>query len=183
MIPRWAGSWSWEWRIGAVLAIAALVIWSAPVPKLRISGGTALRPPAMAMPPPAPASPDVSQLLARPLFTATRRPAPAPAAAGPVTAPVPTASTSGIMLLGVLHVGRQALALISLAGQPRPQLAALGANVGDWVVTKITNNSVTLQSGPASAELDLPQPAAAGTASTGLPPGFPPQPLPFNRAN
>jgi hypothetical protein len=80
-------------------------------------------------------------------------------------------------------VGEQAEALISLAGQSRPQLAALGATVGDWVVTKITGDSVTLQSGQTSAELDLPAPAAPSNPSNGLPPGFPPQPQPLNRGN
>ncbi len=182
MIRAWRETWP-EWWITALLAGLALVFWTAPVPRLKDSVGGLSRPVSIADLPPVPASPDVSALLARPLFSTSRRPEPAATAPAPTDTQDAPPSPSGINLLGVYRVGEQAEALISLAGQSRPQLAALGATVGDWVVTKITGDSVTLQSGQTSAELDLPAPAAPSNPSNGLPPGFPPQPQPLNRGN
>lgn len=155
------------WAISTGFLVLAVLLCVAPVPTL--GGVDVPAPPPPALPAlPAATSPDATQLTTRPLFSASRRAA--ATAVAPVTAPSP----NGLVLLGVLQAGGQAEALVSQAGQT-PQLVALGANLGGWVVTKISAMSITLQAGSSGAELDLPAP--------GLPPGFSAQPQIPNRGN
>jgi hypothetical protein len=110
-------------------------------------------------------------LTARPLFAQSRRPPPPVpvVSAKPVIIPAkPTPTTDGMILLGVLHDGAKAIALVSLPGDPAPREVGLGAVLGDWVVTRILSDRVLLISGDTTTELVLPRPSAPTSVSPPL---------------
>ncbi|MCF3945777.1 hypothetical protein [Acidiphilium iwatense] len=165
---------------GALAGIAAL-IWLAPIPRFSRSSQPSGSIPASPTIQTGTALPNIHQLETRPLFVKTRRPPPRsdqkPAAA--IKTPKPLPSTSGMVLLGVLHSGSKSAALVILPGSAQPRQITPGAVLGDWVVKKILRDRLLLRSGHARAELVLPASVPGPLAPA---PGFasevPPLPQP-----
>ncbi len=160
--------------------VAALLVWIAPVPKLKLS--SLETPPLPSLPnlSVTGAVPNMQQLIARPLFAQTRRPPPpvvTPPPASVVALPKPVPTTNGMVLLGILHDGTKAIALVTLPGDTLPMQVASGAVLGAWVVKKISSDRLFLASGDTNAQLVLPQPSppsnAPGTVGYTPPPTFP----------
>jgi len=160
-------------QIGLQIAagIAALLVWVAPIPRLKSLSQTAPQPPTIPTLPNEESLPNMQQLIARPLFAQSRRPPPPVIVASPAPVTVaakPLPTTNGMILLGVLHDGSTSIALVTLPGDPVPREVALGAVLEDWIVTKISGDRIFLHSGDTSTELILPQPSASATpAGTG----------------
>jgi len=177
------------------LGIAALAIYFAPIPKLAPSHNHDAPRLALATLPDGTTVDDMQALISRPVFSATRRPpAPTPAKTrNSSIAAKPAPTTNGLMLLGILHAGTRAVALVTLPGTLHPQQITLGAILEDWTVTKILADRIELASGTTHAELTLPQRTSqpAGTNSSPLnapPPSqmfpqFPPLPSASHRSN
>jgi hypothetical protein len=119
-----AGSWS-------LLATAHPVGAGAPRPAAAAAGS------AMPTPPPFERFAETEQ---RPLFAASRRPAP-PSAAVPIAE-----ARASYRLEGVVIVGKQRHAILSDGG--RTFRVAENDGVGDWTVKRIEPNCVLLASGP-----------------------------------
>ena len=170
--------WNRGTILNIILGLMAIALWVAPAPKPHVKRPHHIPVPVLLALPPVGAGPNMQQLITRPPFTQSRRPpAPAPVHAD-ATAPLPPAAptTNGLVLLGVLHAGPKAVALVALPGSTQPQEVVVGANLGDWVVEKILTDRLLLRSGAASAELVLPQPAVpppANAAPAGMPQPFP----------
>lgn len=148
--------------IKLALVAGAFFLWVTPIPRLGFShqdvlpsfpvpqllGGTA---------------PDMSQVVSRPLFTQTRRPPP-PVALAPAQAAAPVPTTNGMTLLGVLNTGTRSVALVSISGQSKPVMTAIGGTLGEWTVIAILPDRISLRTGGTTAILPLP--ASSMTAAT-----------------
>lgn len=155
----------------SLLFAGALMVWVSPISKLPASRPRPPAPPETAIIT-VPAIPDMSQLIARPIFSETRRPP--PVAKKPLLSPsLPAATTAGMVLLGVLNTGKTQVALVTLPGGNQPYLVAPGDKLGDWMVTKILTGSIMLKSGNHTGMLTLPKPVSNDNLAT-------PAPMPQN---
>lgn len=167
--------------LNVALGVVAVVVWLAPVPKLHILALRNISAPMLSVLPAGGGSQDMQQLINRPVFAQSRRPP--PVAAHPVVNALafpPAPSTDGLVLLGVLHAGTRAVALVAVSGEGQPREIAVGAKLGDWVVKDIMTDRVVLQSGTISTALVLPRPSAPPAASAG-PAAIPQAISPFQR--
>ena len=104
-------------------------------------------------------SSDLSETTARPLFSATRRPAVAPpppqaeeTAAAPDKPAEVAATASKLVLAGVMLNGAQIRrALIRSESQPNGIWAEIGSEIGGWRITEIDDVRVVIE-GPSSTE-------------------------------
>lgn len=167
--------------VNLALGVVAAVVWLAPVPKLHMRAPRNIPAPALLALPVGGGDFDMQQLVSRPVFAQSRRPPPVvtrPVANAPPPPPAP--STNGLVLLGVLHAGTRAVALVAVSGEGQPREVAVGAKLGDWVVKDIMTDRVVLQSGTISTALVLPRPSAPPAASAG-PAAIPQAISPFQR--
>ena len=98
-------------------------------------------------------------MLARPLFSPTRRPPPPPpsAALPPLSAPDPSRpSTPNIALSGVIVGPGGGVALVRGPRNAAPVRVRLGATVEGWTVAEIRPRAVVLHRDGQSATVDLP---------------------------
>jgi hypothetical protein len=132
---------------------------------------------------------DHGEIVARPLFQASRRPAAKPSAGSGSAEAVPDSS---IQLAGVVLAGGRRLALLQVEASPRPVQVEVGGDVAGWKVAEIEAERVTLRQGDKTKQVTLaermkaaaalaaasprqptkrsPQPER-GAASAGKPPG------------
>ena len=114
-------------------------------------------------------APWVATILARPLFSPTRRPPAAVASAGPVKPATEMPRLSGVL---VSEAGRAAI--FAYPGQ-KPTIAHPGDQIGPYRITSISEGAVTL-AGPAGSVTMHPSFANTGERPVAAPAG-PPSPL------
>ena len=99
-------------------------------------------------------------MLARPLFSPTRRPPPPPVSAAlqPLSPPVPSLpSAPNVALSGVIvGPGGGGVALVRGPLDPAPVRVRLGGTVDGWTVAEIRPRAVVLRRDGRSATVDLP---------------------------
>lgn len=178
-----AFSRAYRLQVGLQIAagILAFLVWMAPVPHLRPFVPATISPPTVSNLPANEYLPSMQALITRPLFAQSRRPPPPPPVALPVPAiipPKPVPSTGGMVLLGVLHNGSMAVALVTLPTSSNPQEVKVGDALEDWTVTKILKDQIFLRSGDTIAQLLLPRPSTpsrpSGISPSPATPHFPP---------
>jgi len=151
-----------------ILGSLTLTILIAPIPSLRLSQTSA--PAAVkldSLPTSLPVM-DMHELVERPIFAETRRPLSKKIVVvmSPVVSHViPVPNTDGMALMGVVHVGARAVALLSTLGHVSPDEVTPGAVIDNWTVEDILADRVLLRSGNARAELVLPRVYARGNQS------------------
>jgi hypothetical protein len=105
------------------------------------------------------------ETFARPIFSPTRRsfvppppappPAPEPMAEPPPPPPVAASDPSQLQLKGVMIGGATAKALLVSPESPSGQWLTVGTTIMGWKVTKIADDTVSLDGGAAAYELKL----------------------------
>ena len=158
-----------------LLAILNLLLLGA-IALAWLSGRTAWAPPPPIAPDPALFAPPgatgeavagAAELHARPLFAASRRPAPAPAEAveQPDAGDAPAGSIDGAALVGLVGGGEQGVALVSMDGQIRR--VPVSGHLAGWRLTEI-RGLVASFSNAAGEQRDLPiKPPARKLPSAG----------------
>lgn len=126
-----------------LLAILNLLLLGA-IALAWLSGRTAWAPPPPIAPDPALFAPPgatgeavagAAELHARPLFAASRRPAPAEAVEQPDAGDAPAGSIDGAALVGLVGGGEQGVALVSLDSEIRR--VPVGGHLAEWRLTEI----------------------------------------------
>ena len=107
-----------------------------------------------------------SAVTARPLFSPSRRPAPASATVGP---------WSSFVLAGVIITPQSREALILHGNPPVAAHIALDQRIDGWTVTSILPDRVVLKHNGEAHEIRLPQNAAAAAAPYEAPRRMPPR--------
>jgi general secretion pathway protein N len=140
---------------------AALYPWLAPIPvapipAVTVAGGALDPARTMVKPVALPPLDSFASVLARPLFSPSRRP--------PANAKVASSALVGrYVLLGLVSVGDKRHALVA-DGERRIELAE-GAAIDGWTVSRIEQDRVTLTSPAGRATLTLRAAAAAAAAA------------------
>jgi hypothetical protein len=151
-----------------LMLVVALMQWQSvdaaiPMPAAKAAAGAATLPPSQAM---AAVSLDPAQeavILARPLFSPTRRPPPPPpppssatAAGGAETKPsVPQPPPMNFTLVGIVRDPASSMALVQPSdGKPVLSLRA-GQELGGWMLVTIGIDSASFRNGAAVRELVL----------------------------
>jgi len=129
---------------------------AAPAPALEPRNGERANP-LLALPP----LDSFAEVVNRPLFARTRRPARLPADAA-------TQSPSGLALIGVILSNGESRALIAHGQPARMERAVAGQDVDGWTVEAIRFDRVVLQRGGVRADLRFSD-LASSTASPGAP--------------
>ncbi len=119
-----------------------------------------------------PAGELLATILARPLFSPTRRPPRADEAAAPA------AQLGGARLTGIVTGPGQRLAIFVEEGA-KPRELAEGDSVNGWRIEAITPYEVSL-AGPGGRETLQPKPEAEGAGPTAVAPSGNPQPVQFH---
>ena len=150
--------------IGLALIVEFLVPWSPSQGEGETASLPAVTGPTTGVAPAA-----VTDLVDRPLFTATRRPLPAVAAAPPVepAKPVepPPQPAATLTLLGIVGGSSGRIAVIRLQTTPQPVRVTEGGKVDRWEVRQILADHVLLVAAGTVQELGFPTGAGhAGTA-------------------
>ncbi|MBK8175517.1 MAG: hypothetical protein IPK66_09740 [Rhodospirillales bacterium] len=102
-----------------------------------------------------PPSEDFAEVIERPLFDKSRRPAEAAtSSADGDDAPQENAAT-GVVLNGVLLTPRRRLALLRFDDNPKPMHVAEGQEAGGWLVVSVGPDKVILRRGEVSNEIKL----------------------------
>jgi hypothetical protein len=111
----------------------------------------------------------VADIVARPLFSASRRPFEAAADQGPMLIETPD-QPPALQLIGTMVTGNERVALLR---DPRSGLLRLrrGQKVGDWLVLTIDEVSVHLQDGGNVEQLMLQKEAPSATSARAVPKG------------
>lgn len=158
--------------IAAAMAIAAANVWIAtrpPSPEPIFVTDKPIELPNETTPSQSlPAMIEATQLTARPIFRASRRPwvappipetlQPQPVAAAepaPVAAPVQQVSDLQVSFLGLRIYPDGEEVLIARPGEPVPLWVRIGDDVGGWTLTAIDSNSAKFIAGEATRTIEL----------------------------
>jgi hypothetical protein len=133
-----------------------LVTLGPPAPVLPAADSLAVGKP---LRPVTPSQEQASELRERPLFWASRRPAPEPGAAQEQQAQSKAGQIDGIRLVGVFGSGSAAGIMVTVNDSARKRLR-LGDKVNGWKLERVAGNEAVLSAGARSHTLVLGKPGA-----------------------
>jgi general secretion pathway protein N len=113
----------------------------------------------------APSLDRLSAMVERPVFTATRRPAPKSAQAAVASAAGAAGSASILdryRFNGVVVSPTVRVVFVTRLGDNKPLAVAEGERLGEWVVAEVTGDAIVLRSGPREERVPLRDPPGAG---------------------
>jgi hypothetical protein len=144
-----------------------------PLPDIRYAA-LSFEPPKLLEPPKFKAPDQYLEMIERPLFVVTRRPAPPPP---PPAAPVPTMKKGQFRLAGVSIIGDQKVAFLLETATGKTRAVREGHRINELSVAKISPEMVTLAQAGDSEDIPLKVVTAAQLPKPApLPPGV--QPIP-----
>ncbi|HYN39884.1 MAG TPA: hypothetical protein VES39_11600 [Rhodospirillales bacterium] len=114
-------------------------------------------------------SADYVEIVERPLFNPTRKPAPPDEAKPGSGAGAEETAATQIALNGIVLVGNRRVALLRFDNDPKVMHVAEGQQAGGWRIEKITADRVTLRRGQQENQVVLDYKRRGGNEQAGAP--------------